>query len=104
MAKETIDAILEAEKTAGEAENSAKSAASRIISDAKERSAKIIAEKTEAAEKEAGRIISEAKADAERVMAEARQNTQGTDELEGAVGKLMDAAEKAVIERIIGSN
>ena len=37
-------------------------------------------------------------------MTEAKENTQGADGLEGAVGKLSDTAEKAVIERVIGNN
>ena len=45
MAKETIDAILSAEKAVGEAEALAKSKAAEMIADAKQKAAEIISEK-----------------------------------------------------------
>ena len=76
MAKETIDAILSAEKAVGEAEALAKSKAAEMIADAKQK--------------------------AEKVLNDAKEDTKGIDELLKSANEHSAEATDAVIERVIG--
>ena len=102
MAKETIDAILSAEKAVGEAEALAKSKAAEMIADAKQKAAEIVSEKESSANSKAAKIISDSKQKAEKVLNEAKEDTKGIDELLKSANEHSAEATDAVIERVIG--
>lgn len=105
MAKETMQAVSDAEKNARQTILHAKEESERLLREAEERGAKLIADAEKDAVKKVGVLCGVAKADAEKLKARAFQETEKEQaRLREAAAAALPEASKEIKKFILGQD